>query len=121
MGMNPQDFRPVYDDTVREMYSGDTDGSTLVSISPQYCLSLPSAIVLASFFNPVPKITLAPPIVQATGSPFVFSHNVPWLDFGNGITRNAGLLAGYWGMAGVPYSQALSYAQLDVSTTVEGQ
>ena len=90
-------------------------------INKQYCLTKPSALVLASLFDSKPAVIDLPPIAQAPASPFSFNHNVPWLKFPDGTLRNAGVLASYWGMPGVPYAQALDYAKLDVSTPVEGQ
>jgi hypothetical protein len=119
--MNPQDYRPSYDTGVYEWLPADPMGRDPVNINPAYCLMGSSALVLASFFVPVPKIVLLPPTTQAAGSPFAFNRNVPWFDFGNGVLRNAGVLAGYWGMPGVPFDQALYYAKLDVATVVEGQ
>ncbi len=116
--MNPEDYRPQYDDSVVEFLDND---SRIVNINKAYCLMPTSALVLGSLFSPVPKMFMAPPISQAMGSPFKFNHWVPWLDFGQGITRNAAVLAGYWGMPGVPYNKALDYAKLDVATLVEGQ
>ena len=138
--MNAADYRPVYDDSVYEYLPNwqDASGTSLTDsagnptsgvpaarvqwpINKQYCLTNPSAILLASLFDPKPAVVLLPPISQAGGSPFGFNHNVPWLKFADGTLRNAGVLASYWGMPGVPYASALDYAKLDVATPVEGQ
>jgi hypothetical protein len=138
--MNAADYRPIYDDSVYEFLPGWTDatGNILTdstgnptagvaaarvqwAINKQYCLMPASAVSLASLFDPKPAIVNLPPIGQATGSPFAFNHNVPWLKFADGTLRNAAVLASYWGMPGVPYAKALDYAKLDVATPVEGQ
>jgi hypothetical protein len=120
------DYRPVYDDSVTEYLKEDPLARGSQPINQQYCLMPSSAVILASLFSPPPKVFLAPPITQAPGSPFAFNHLVPWLRFESGgdgspTLRNAGLLASYWGMAGVPYEDAMKYALLDVGTLVEGQ
>ena len=116
--INPSDYVPVYDDTVVEYHPLRSDSW---AINPRYCLDPLSAKVLASFWSPAPKIYDDFPIHQAHGSPFLFNHAVPWFDFGNGVTRNAALLASYWGMPGVPKGQEFNFAQWDVSVPVEGQ
>lgn len=117
--MKPSDYIPQYDESVKESLAL-ADGTTSVwAIRGQgYCLSVPSARILASFFSPAPSLVMLPPITQAPGSPFRFNHDVPWLKFADGTLRNAGELATYWGMPGVPADQALSFAQLDISTPV---
>jgi hypothetical protein len=124
--MLPSDFRPVYDDSVTEYLKDDPMNRSPATINAMYCLMPSSAKILASLFSPAPKIVMAPPVAQAAGSPFVFNRMVPWLQFetggdGSPTLRNAGLLASYWGMAGVPYEDAMKYALLDVGTLVEGQ
>jgi hypothetical protein len=124
--MNAADYRPAYDDTVREFLPNDPQGRDSVTVARPYCLTLPSALILASLFTPAPKVVLAPPIIQAIGSPYGFSKNVPWLRFetggdGSPTFRNAGVIASYWGMAGVPYQDAMKWALIDVATPVEGQ
>jgi hypothetical protein len=114
--MNPADFVPVYDETVREI-KGNQEWP--IQGYP-YCLQLPSAIVLATFFDPAPSIVMMPPLSQAAGSPYGFNHLVPWFKFPDGTLRNAARLAFYWGMPGVPPAQALDLAKNDLKVTVEG-
>lgn len=128
--MNAADFRPVYDDSVRESLKADPQKRPPQAINRLYCLMPSSALILRSLFSPQPAMFMAPPIAQALGSPFEFNHWVPWFLFpgpGGGIRRNAGVLAQYWGagegygMPGVPWDKALDYAKLDVATPVEGE
>lgn len=127
--MPPEDYRPVYDDTVREYLENDLTRAPQ-PINKLYCLTYASARLLAGLFSPIPVIYMAPPTAQDLGSPFKFNHNVPWFLWpgpGGGVRRNAGVLAQYWGagegygMPGVPFDKALDYAKLDVATPVEGQ
>ncbi len=129
--MNPKDYRPSYDSGCYE-YLVDGDGqpieTSIVNINERYCLLFPSGMLLKTLFSGtavgVPAMFLAPPISQAAGSPFHFNHDVPWFKFtvnGQPALRNAGQIATYWGMPGVPYDQALNYAVIDVQTEVEGQ
>ena|ERR1700693_1901735 len=119
--MKAEDYRPQYDDSVVEWLAGDFLNRPPVNINKAYCLIPSSAMLLASLFASSPKVVMLPPTPQASGSPFVFNHWVPWFEWPNGARRNAALLAGYWGMPGVLYSQALEMAQRDIDTTVEGQ
>jgi hypothetical protein len=114
--MPPSEFVPQYDESVLESL-----GEQVYPIRGYgSCLTLGSAMILASFFEPKPSIVMMPPIQQGSGSPFKFNHFVPWLKFSNGILRNAGALATYWGMPGVPRGKELDYAKWDVETPVEG-
>lgn len=115
--MDPSAFVPVYDDTVFESLPGHPELGTW-NISKYYCLMPSSADTLASFFDPPPTVVMLPPIPQAPASPFDFNHAVPWLKFADGTTRNAGQLAIYWGMPGVP--DPLAQAKIDIATPVEG-
>ncbi len=125
--MDAKDYRPVYDETEVQKYldASQADGYSKITtkIDSKYCLMLPSARVLATLFSPPPVIFMSQPNRQAAGSPFAatFDHFVPWFRFADGVERNAGQLAIYWGMAGVPYQDALGYAESDVKTEVEGQ
>lgn len=122
--MNPADFQPEYDSSVVEYILNPPPDSPNASIpiNPAYCLTLASAAIMSGFFAPLlVAVVLRPPIAQAPASPFKFNKPVPWLLFPNGVTRNAGQLASYWGMPGVPRDQALDYAKLDVDSPVEGQ
>ena len=88
--MNAADYRPVYDDSVYEYLPNwqDASGTSLTDsagnptagtpaarvqwpINKQYCLTNPSAILLASLFDPKPAIVSLPPIAQAGGFPDV--------------------------------------------------
>jgi hypothetical protein len=114
--MNPADYAPEFDDSVREFLKAKPELG-LWPISDKYCLQPASARILASLFpDPKPEILQLPPIPQAAGSPFTFSHFVPWLRFADGTLRNAGQLAIYWGMPGVP--DPLKEAILDVATPI---
>lgn len=114
--MNPADFVPIYDETVLESL-----GDNAWPIQGKgYCLTMASSLVLASFWDPAPKVVMKPPIQQAPASPFQFNHYVPWLQFSETTIRNAGALATYWGMPGVPLDKALDYAKIDVATEVQG-
>jgi len=115
--MTPAEFKPVFDDTVTE--TAPPPSNETVAIEMHYCLSQGSAEELASLFTPPPAIFLAPPIRQGFGSPFTFNKEVPWLRFSNGAERNAGQLAIYWGMPGVP--DPLAECLVDINTPVEGQ
>lgn len=115
--MEASEYRPQYDNSVQEFLGSMGPWP----INERYCLLPTSAKVLATLFTPAPEVFEAPPIIQASGSPFFFNHNVPWLRFADGTERNAAVLAGYWGMPGVPYSQALDYAKKDITDVVEGQ
>lgn len=119
--MEASEYRPVYDEDVKEYLAEDPLARPAVPINPHYCLTMTSAVILLSLFHSAPTIFLAPPIKQAPGSPFGFTKLVPWFRFADGTERNAAVLASYWGMPGVPYSEALHYAQIDIDTPVEGQ
>jgi hypothetical protein len=121
MSINPADYVPTYDEGVQEWLPYHLDLG-IWPINKQYCLMPSSAVVLAALFDPSPAIVMSPPITQAPASPFAFSHNVPWFQFKTGQLRNAGLLASYWGMPGVPGPRggALEYAKWDVSTWIPG-
>jgi hypothetical protein len=117
--MNAADYRPAYDDSVIEWLQNDPRGRPPVSFNQFYCLMPTSARLLASLFSPVPEIFMAAPTPQAGGSPFAFNHLVPWFRFGT-TERNAALLAQWWGygngpMPGVPYDQAMGYAEKDIA------
>jgi len=117
--MKPEDFVPQYDSGVLEYHT--TSPKIVQPINQLYCLMPSSALVLAGLFPDKPKVVFAPPIPQAPGSPFGFNRAVPWLEFPDGTRRNAGQLATYWGMPGVPLTEALTFAKWDVSTPVEVQ
>ena len=117
--MNPPDYTPVFDDTVREFFP-NYPGLGMWTINKMYCLTPASAVILASLFNPKPQIIMSTPFATAGGSPFGFSHLVPWFKFANGTLRNAAVLASYWTMPGFPIDRALEFAILDVQTWVPG-
>lgn len=127
--MKSEDYVPQYDDSVFEFLPAHPEKGVW-QINENYCLQLGSARVLASLFSPVPEIFAAAPTPQAPGSPFEFNHFVPWFTFTGVVVpgaegtvtaeRNAGQLAIYWGMPGVPLSEALNMAKLDIATPVEG-
>ncbi len=116
--MKPEDFVPQYDETVTEtnLISG------LVSNiqGKGYALSVPSAFVMVKMLNdnamgPVKMFAADPWTVYG---PLVFNHRVPWFTFPNGESRNAGTLATYWGMPGVPPQDVLTYVKMDIETPV---
>jgi hypothetical protein len=117
--MNPADYVPAYDDSVKEFYLDRPDLGIWI-IKPMYCLMPPSAWLLASLFDPSPTVVMLDPWV--TGGFFRYNHPVPWLKFPDGKLRNAALLASYWGMAGVPGPRGgpLEYAKWDVATWIPG-
>ena len=117
--MNVTDYTPEYDPSVYEYHKNSPD--TFWQINPRYCLTGPSAVVLASLFSAKPTIFLAPPVSQAAGSPFGFNKWVPWFKFANGVVRNAAVLSQYWGMPGVPAAQVMDFVETDIATPVEGQ
>lgn len=138
--INPQDYRPVYDNSVGE-YLLDPSRQGGFSAEPRpigaaWCLMPFSANVLACLFagssiGPA-KVFYGPPLVQAKNSPFAkaFTKDVPWLRWivkGQTVERNAAQIAGYWGGPGQDFmpgdsghTLALSLAIIDVQTEVEG-
>lgn len=110
------EFVPQYDDSVREYFTGRPQDT--YPINPLYCLMPSSARVMATLWDPAPTIFLNTPQDMANGSPFGFNHLVPWFLFPDGTRRNAGQLATYWGMPGVPLSGALAEANIDIATPV---
>jgi hypothetical protein len=105
--MTPAEYIPDFNPAVTGWLPEDsTKPPRLWSYSQYYCLMPPSARMLAKLFSPQPSIVMLPPITVASGSPFAFSDLVPWFSFtmaDNTVQlRNAGQLAIYWGMPGVP-------------------
>lgn len=114
--MTPQEYVPMFDDQVYEYLQFDEQHRGAYPISKYYCLLPASARILSSFFSVVPEIYMAPPNPQAPGSPFAFTKFVPWFRWtkdGVVTERNAGQLAIYWGMPGVP--DGLQEAEIDVA------
>ena len=114
--MKPVEYVPVFDSSVLEYWSGNPEQTW--PINEQYCLMQSSAVILASFWTPTPKIYTNPPIPQATGSPYRFNHDVPWLEFANGEKRNAAQLAVYWVWFANDPIQAWYWANVDIKTPV---
>ena len=70
---------------------------TSTPVNKFYCSTVPSALQLMCVLADLQPVGyMDDPQVFASGSPFVFSEQVPWLKFGNGAVRNAGQLAQYW-------------------------
>ncbi len=95
--MNPKDYTPVFDDTLREFIHGMEDKTT-VSINPDYALQPSSAKVLATLFTEFkPEIYFDNPWPTWRWS---YNHQVPWFRFtladGTTVVRNSALLAVYW-------------------------
>jgi hypothetical protein len=86
-------FMPEFMDDVEVL----GPGAPPVPVNPNYCLSIVSALRLMVVLEDLgPVAYLDPPQVFASGSPFQYSREVPWMTFNNGAVRNAGLLAIYW-------------------------
>jgi hypothetical protein len=114
--MNPVEYQPVYDTTVKE-YPTDNPGNW-DNVQRDYCLMPNNARMLASLFPEKPVVIMGPPWPQAPGSPFAFNHPVPLLKFPDGTIRNAGLLGSYRNMPGLTAATWFAEAELDVNTPV---
>ena len=86
-------YFPEFQDDVEVFGAGVPPGP----VNPSYCLSLNSALRLMIVLADLePVAYLDPPQVFASGSPFQYSRDVPWLAFNNGAVRNAGQIGWYW-------------------------
>lgn len=116
--MTPDQFVPQYDETV---YETNSMSSLITPIQGKgYALTVPSALVMLKVLNdngmgPVGMNLQDPWKIYG---PLFFNKPVPWFTFPNGQQRNAGTLATYWGMPGVPLNQVLTYVKIDVDTPV---
>jgi len=87
-------YEPIFDDGV--LVEGP-NGTPPVSVSENYCLTVPSTMGLMSILADLTPVAYGEyPQIFADGSHFEYSRKVPWVKFSNGAERNAGQLAQYW-------------------------
>lgn len=85
-------YEPEFRDDVFVVGQG-----TETEVNPLYCSTVPSAVELALILEDIcMRGFLAQPCAMAVSSPFVYSSDVPWLQFSNGAQRNAAQLSQYW-------------------------
>ena len=107
-------FVPQFLDFVQ----GVAPNGVVFSISPNYCLSRASAAELVSILSDLnPKVLEGPPAPNL-GNRFVYSQNVPYLQFPDGKVRNAGVLATYW--TGALAVHAEQYCRQDIAEDYTG-
>jgi hypothetical protein len=113
--MTPSDYKPQFDQTVREYIHGYED-TTTTEINPMYCLLGPSAKLLA-FLLPQYKPTIYQDTPWQTFR-WSFNHTVPWIALtlpdGTEKSYNAALLAYYYTMGGVTPERAFGYIIDDI-------
>lgn len=111
--MTTEQFHPTF----RQEYVTNPNG-VRTPINPKMCLSDESAVLLAKLLgeNGFPCFIVPGPPLGRLGGGFSTSVTVPWLQFGDGPTLNAGLIADYW-QHQTP-DVALRYALIDVGWEV---
>ena len=113
----PADFKPTVSDPTyfrQDVYSAGYGYS--FRINPSYCATAHTAsvmkLILAQF---QPKVIELPPLgAEPFGGGWMQTSPVPWLDFGNGVKENAGLLAHFW-----THGQPLDFVEREVIAMVQ--